>query len=184
MFALSLHPEKTRLVEFGRFATRDRTRRGVGRPETFSFLGFTHISGKKRNGRFLLIRKSRPDRMRITLQAIKDQLRKRRHQSIPEQGRWLGQVVRGYFAYHAVPTNVSAIATFRNTVTRYWLKTLRRRSQKDRTSWEKMAHLEQQWLPPVRILHPWPEQRFHVTHSRREPSAGIPLARICAGGTR
>ena len=183
-FALSLHPEKTRLIEFGRFATERRTRQEMDKPETFSFLGFMHICGKTQNGRFMLFRKSRSDRMRSTLQAIKDQLRKRRHRSIPLQGRWLGQVVGGYLAYHAVPTNTPAIKAFRNCVVLLWLRTLRRRSQKDKTTWEMIARMAQQWLPPARILHPWPEKRFDVKHSRREPSAGIPLARIYAGGVR
>src|SRR5205809_3461323 len=104
-FALSLHPEKTRLIEFGRDAAENRKRRGLGKPETFDFLGFTFICGKSRRGKFLIKRKSRRDRMRAKLRAIKQELRRRMHQSIPEQGKWLKQVVNGYFNYHAVPTN-------------------------------------------------------------------------------
>src|SRR5215813_10672359 len=106
-FALALHPDKTRLIEFGRFAADRRKQRGLGKPETFKFLGFLFICGKSRRGEFLVHRKSRLDRMRTKLQEVKKELRKRKHQPIPEQGRWLGQVVRGYFAYHAVPTNGS-----------------------------------------------------------------------------
>jgi RNA-directed DNA polymerase len=183
-FSLSLHAEKTRLIEFGRYAAEARKRRGMGRPETFTFLGFTHICGTDRKGRFLLTRKSRRDRMQATLRAIRAQLTLRMHHDIPAQGRWLAQVVRGYFAYHAVPTNASSLLTFRNRVTRLWLRTLRRRSQKSRTTWTRMMKLEEQWLPPVRILHPWPEQRFEVKYSRQEPSAGKLHARICAGGAQ
>jgi RNA-directed DNA polymerase len=183
-FSLSLHPDKTRLIEFGRFAAKSRRRRGMGKPETFSFLGFVHICGFNRAGRFLLVRKSRRDRMRNTLRAVKDQLRRRLHESIPAQGAWLGRVVRGYFAYHAVPTNVAALKAFRYYVTRLWHRALRRRSQRDRTSWEKTTRLVSQWLPPIRVLHPWPDERFDVKHPRWKPSAGIPLARFCAGGAR
>jgi RNA-directed DNA polymerase len=181
-FALSLHPEKTRLIEFGRFASVDRMRRGSDKPETFSFLGFVHICGASQAGGFVLIRTSRRDRMRTTLQAIKDQLRRRMHRGIQEQGQWLGQVVRGYFAYHAVPTNITSLLIFRKRVTQLWWKTLRRRGQRRRATWPKVLRLAQRWLPKARILHPWPEQRFDVKHSRREPSAGKLHARICAGG--
>lgn len=112
-FALSLHPDKTRLIEFGRFAAERRAERGLGKPEAFNFLGFTHISGRTQKGRFLLIRKSRRDRMRAKLRAIKEELRRRMHDPIPQQGQWLRQVVRGYFAYHAVPTNLRSLAAFR-----------------------------------------------------------------------
>jgi RNA-directed DNA polymerase len=183
-FELSLHSDKTRLIEFGRYAAENRKRRGEGKPETFSFLGFIHIASFNRSGRFILTRKSRRDRMRSTLQVVKTQLRRRMHDSIPQQGQWLAQVVRGYFAYHAVPTNASALKAFRYYVSCLWLRTLRRRSQRDVTTWEKMTRLVEQWLPPVRITHPWPDERFDVKHPRWEPSAGIPLARICAGGVR
>ena len=112
-FALSLHPSKTRLLEFGRFAAERRAKRGLGKPETFNFLGFTHIVGRTQKGRFLLIRTTRRDRMRAKLGAIKEELRKRMHDSIPQQGEWLRQVVRGYFAYHAVPTNIRRLSAFR-----------------------------------------------------------------------
>ena len=131
-FALSLHPEKTRLIEFGRFAAERRKRRGLGKPETFNFLGFTFICGKTRAGKFQIKRKTRADRMRAKLQEIKQEMRRRMHQPIPEQGKWLRRVVRGYFNYHAVPTNGRALDVFRHHVTDLWRRTLRRRSQKDR----------------------------------------------------
>jgi group II intron reverse transcriptase/maturase len=170
-FALSLHPDKTRLIEFGRFAAQDRARRGLGKPETFNFLGFTHISGRSRKGGFQLQRKTRRDRLRAKLQKIKEALTQRRHGSIPEQGTWLAQVVRGYFNYHAVPTNARSLTAFRHYVTHLWRRTLRRRSQKDRTTWERMARLADDYLPAVRILHPWPDDRFAVNYPRWEPSA-------------
>lgn len=165
-YALALHPEKTRLIEFGRRAAANRARRGVGKPETFNFLGFTFICGRSRRGRFLLHRKTRRDRMRAKLQAIKEALHQRMHWPIPEQGQWLRQVVRGFFAYHAVPTNLASLGAFRTHVERLWLRTLRRRSQKDRFAWERIGKLSNEWLPPPRILHPWPELRFAVKHSR------------------
>ena len=170
-FALSLHPEKTRLIEFGRFAARDRARRGLGKPETFNFLGFTHISGRSRKGGFLLKRKSRRDRMRAKLREVKEALRRCMHDSIPEQGKWLAHVVRGYFNYHAVPTNAKSLVMFRHHVTDLWRRTLKRRGQKDRTTWDRMARLATDFLPAVRILHPWPQARFAVTHPRWEPGA-------------
>src|SRR5947208_6195616 len=165
-FALSLHPDKTRLIEFGRFATADRARRGLGKPETFNFLGFTFICGKSRRGRFLVKRKTRRDRMRSKLQAVTKELRRRMHWPIPELGKWLGRVVKGYFNYHAVPTNSRALVAFRDEITRRWQAALRRRSQRDRLTWERMKKLADAWLPKPRILHPWPNQRFAVSHPR------------------
>ena len=170
-FALSLHPDKTRLIEFGRFAAQNRARCGLGKPETFNFLGFTHISGRSRKGGFQLRRRSRRDRMRVKLLEIKETLRRRMHDPIPQQGQWLGQVLRGYYNYHAVPTNVESLWTFRHHVTDLWRRTLRRRSQRDRTTWERMARLEADFLPSARILHPWPDARFAVQHPRWEPGA-------------
>lgn len=183
-FSLELHPEKTRLILFGRYAAQQRAERGLGKPETFNFLGFTFICGKSRQGKFLLCRKSRRDRVRAKLQEIEGELRRRRHQPIPEQGAWLRQVVRGFFAYHAVPTNSHALVAFHHHVVDLWRRSLRRRSQKDTTSWERMAQLADAFLPQPRILHPWPSERFAVKHPRWEPSALVGLARICAGGTR
>src|SRR6266849_7305268 len=145
-YSLSLHPEKTRLIEFGRNAAASRKRRGLGKPETFSFLGFIFISGKSRRGKFQIKRKTRPDRMRAKLQAIKQELRRRRHQPIPVQGKWLRQVVKGYFNYHAVPTNSQALVTFRFHVIDLWTRTLRRRSQKDHTAWERIRRLANDFL--------------------------------------
>jgi len=183
-FALSLHPDKTRLIEFGRFAAANRERRGLGKPETFNFLGFTFICGKSRSGKFLIKRKTRRDRMRAKLQAIKQELRRRMHQPIPTQGKWLGQVVGGYFNYFAVPTNAQALAAFRNHVVEQWRRTLQRRSQRDQTTWGRIAQLASEWLPKPRILHPWPNARFAVKHPRWEPYAGKPPVRFCAGGAQ
>ena len=183
-FALSLHPEKTRLIEFGRFAAERRKRRGLGKPETFNFLGFTFICGTTRSGKFQLQRKTRRDRMQAKLRKIKETLRRCMHQPIPEQGNWLERVVRGYFNYHAVPTNALALDVFRHHVTDLWRRTLRRRSQKDRITWARMTQLVDTWLPKPIILHPWPSDRFAVTHPRWEPYAGKPHVRFCAGGAR
>lgn len=170
-FSLSLHPDKTRLIRFGRFAAVQRAERGLGKPETFTFLGFTLICGQTRHGRFALQRKTRGDRMRAKLKEIKKELRRRMHQPISQQGNWLKQVVTGYFAYHAVPTNSRALDAFRYHVTDLWRRSLRRRSQKDRTKWDRMAKLADDYLPKPRILHPWPNARFAVKHPRWEPSA-------------
>ncbi len=132
-FALQLHPDKTRLIAFGRFAAADRERRRLGKPETFNFLGFTFICGRSRRGAFLLKRKSRRDRVRAKLKEIKEELWRRMHWPIPEQGSWLAQIIRGFFAYHAVPTNMATLGKFRHQVVWLWLRTLRRRSQKDDT---------------------------------------------------
>ncbi len=183
-FALSLHPEKTRLIEFGRFAADNRRRRGLGKPETFNFLGFTFICGKSRRGKFLVKRQTRRDRMRAKLKNVKEALRRRMHRSIPEQGRWLRQVVQGYFNYHAVPTNSRALAAFRDEIGKAWRQVLRRRSQRDALTWRRMGSLIGDWLPNPYILHPWPSQRFAVIHPRWEPYAGKPHVRICAGGAR
>jgi RNA-directed DNA polymerase len=183
-FGLELHPEKTRLIEFGRHARKNRSDRGLGKPETFAFLGFTHICGLSRRGKFLLWRKSRRDRMRTKLQTIKLDLHCRMHETMAAQGRWLRSVVIGYFNYHAVPTNSRSLAAFRDHVLQLWWRTLRRRSQKDWTTLEAVQQLAEHWLPRPRIVHPWPTQRFAVKYPRWEPSAGIPLARICAGGAR
>jgi RNA-directed DNA polymerase len=183
-FALSLHPEKTRLIEFGRHAEDNRRRRGLGKPETFNFLGFTFICGRSRRGKFQIRRKSRRDRMRAKLQAIKQELRRRMHQPVLDQGKWLRQVVTGYFNYHAVPTNSRALAAFRYFVTEHWRRMLRRRSQTDGMTWQRMTRLVADLLPKPSILHLWPQARFAVTHPRWEPYAGKPHVRICAGGAQ
>ena len=171
LFSLALHPDKTRLIEFGRFAAGNRERRGFAKPETFTFLGFTFICGKSPTGHFYLQRKTRRDRMRATLRRVKDELRQRRHHSIPEQGRWLKQVVLGFFAYHAVPTNCRALLAFRFHVTSLWWRALSRRSQRAELAWEQAKRLFDDWLPRPRTLHPWPRERFDVKHPRWEPSA-------------
>ena len=185
-FALTLHPQKTRLIEFGRYAAHNREQRGLGKPETFDFLGFTLICGKSRRGVFQLKlkRKTRRDRSRAKLQEIKEALRQRRHHPIPQQGRWLQQVVRGFFAYHAVPTNMPALVVFRRRVTELWWRTLKRRSQRDKTTWQRARKLAEDWLPRPQILHPWPSARFAVKHPRWEPYAGKPHVRFCAGGAQ
>jgi RNA-directed DNA polymerase len=183
-FTLSLHPDKTRLIEFGRFAAAKRQRRGLGKPETFNFLGFTFICGKTRRGKFQVKRKTRRDRMQAKLQAIKQELRRRMHQPIPRQGLWLRQVITGYYRYYAVPTNGRSLATFRFHVADLWRRTLRRRSQKDWTTWERISRLADDWLPKPKILHPWPDKRFAVKHPRWEPYALIGHVRICAGGAQ
>jgi len=183
-FSLSLHPDKTRLIEFGRFAAANRKRSGLGKPETFNFLGFIFICGKSRRGKFLVKRKTRRDRMRAKLQAIKQELRQRMHQPIPVQGKWLGQVVKGYFNFHAVPTNSRALGVFRHRVTMLWRRVLQHRSHKAEMTWERMRKLVNDWLPRPRILHPWPSERFAVRHPRWEPYARIGPVRFCAGGAQ
>jgi RNA-directed DNA polymerase len=140
-FALELNAEKTRLIEFGRFAARDRKARGLGKPETFTFLGFTHICAKTRKGRFQVKRITDSKRMRRKLSEVNSELRWRMHRPIPEQGRWLASVLRGHCNYYAVPENSKAVNAFRYEIIRYWHKALRRRSQRDRLTWERMTRL-------------------------------------------
>ena len=168
-FGLELHPDKTRLIEFGRFAADNRANRGLGKPETFDFLGFTHICGTTSNGRFALKRVTIAKRMRMALVRIKDELKRRMHQPIPKLGRWLASVVRGHMAYYAVPGNAQAVGAFRKQVTRLWLKTLRRRSQRTTITWARMSRLETQWLPKVRIMHPYPNVRLDAKTQGRSP---------------
>lgn len=166
-FGLCVHPDKTRLLEFGRFAASNRSRRGEGKPGTFDFLGFTHYCGKTRKqGWFTIIRKTITKRMRAKLQAIKQELRRKMHQSAMQVGIWLKQVVRGYFNYHAVPGNSIVLDVFRTQVARYWLQTLRRRSQRDNLTWKRFNLLVCRWLPRVRATHPYPNVRFYAKHSR------------------
>ena len=166
-FGLELHPDKTRLIEFGRHAARNRAARGDRRPETFDFLGFTHLCAKSKNGRFWVRRITISKRMRAKLAEVKTETRRRAHQPLPVQGRWLASVLRGHMAYYAVPGNAHAVAAFRSQVTRNWLKALRRRSQKGRAlTWARMDRIQKRWLPPARIMHPFPEARFAATHPR------------------
>jgi RNA-directed DNA polymerase len=181
-FSLTLHPDKTRVIAFGRFAADNRDQAGLGKPDTFDFLGFTFISGKTRQGKFLVKRKSRRDRVKAKLREIKEALRRNMHKPIPEQGSWLGQVVTGYFAYHAVPTNLGALVAFHHHVTDLWRRALQRRSQKAHKTWPDMTKLVAQWLPCPRIQHPWPNQRFAVKYPRWKPYAGKPHVRLYAGG--
>jgi group II intron reverse transcriptase/maturase len=157
-FALELHPDKTRLIEFGKRATANRAARKAGKPETFDFLGFTHICGRSRRGGFLLHRHTRRKTMRGKLQEVTEELRRRWHQSIPEQGQWLGQVVRGFNQYFGVPTNYTPMAAFRYHVSVRWYRALNRRSQKDKTSWTRIDRLVRDFLPMPRICHPWPSR--------------------------
>ena len=165
-FALTLHPEKTRLIEFGRFAAERRQRRGLGKPETFDFLGFTFICGKTRQGKFQIKRKTRRDRMRAKLRMIKEEMWQRMHQPLPDQAKWLWHVVRGYFNYHAVPTNFRALVAFRTEIAKRWYRVLTRRSERTKLNWAQMKQLIDAWLPKPRILHPWPDKRFAVSHPR------------------
>jgi RNA-directed DNA polymerase len=161
-FALELHPDKTRLIEFGRFASERRNARGVGKPETFDFLGFTHICAQTGTGRFMLKRITISKRMRAKLREVNDQLKAHRHRPIPEQGQWLGSVVRGHLAYYAVPGNSGAIRSFRTQVIRQWCRTLRKRSQRHSLDWRRMNRLASRWIPPAHVLHPFPEARFYA----------------------
>src|SRR4051794_13091067 len=168
-FSLQLNAEKTRLIQFGRFAALNRAERGLGKPETFSFLGFTHICATTKNGRFKLKRVTDKKRMRAKLSKVKAELIRRRHLPIPEQGRWLASVLRGHFNYYAVPDNGKAISTFRSRLIAHWLMTLRRRSQRHRMTWKRIGRLAARWLPPARILHPWPTARFDAITQGRSP---------------
>ena len=143
-----------------------RRRRGLGKPETFNFLGFTFICGRTRSGKFQIKRKTRRDRMQAKLREIKEALRRCMHRPIPEQGKWLGRVVRGYFNYHAVPTNSRALVAFRTEITKSWHRVLIRRGELTSLNWTRMNRLIDEWLPKPRILHPWPDKRFAVTHPR------------------
>jgi group II intron reverse transcriptase/maturase len=169
-FSLELNAEKTRLIEFGRFAAERRKARGLGKPETFRFLGFTHACGKTRkSGRFKLKRITDSKRMRAKLRALKGEIERRRHLPIPEQGHWLASVLRGHYNYYAVPDNIEALRAFRRQVTRHWLRALRRRSQRTTVNWKRMSRLADRWLPHVRVKHPWPERRFDARTQGRSP---------------
>jgi RNA-directed DNA polymerase len=168
-FSLELASEKTRLIEFGRFAAQNRAARGLGRPETFQFLGFTHICAKYRNGRFMLKRITDSKRLRAKLHKVKTECRRRMHLPIPEQGQWLASVVRGHLGYYAVPGNIEAVEAFRDQATRHWYQALRRRSQRTSLNWTRMHRLAARWLPPAQIIHPWPDARFDALTRGRSP---------------
>ncbi len=162
-FGLALHPEKTRLLEFGPFAAENRKRRGHGKPETFEFLGFTHICGRKRsNGRFTVLRQTIRKRLQAKLSEVKADLRRRMHDPIPEVGAWLRSVVGGHIRYYSVPMNGPALATFRFQVGWLWHRALSRRSQNGRVRWDRMRRLINRWLPPARICHLYPLRRLGV----------------------
>jgi RNA-directed DNA polymerase len=166
-FGLTLHPEKTRLIEFGLRAARDRKARGEGKPETFDFLGFTHYCGKTRqNRRPYIWRKTVKKRLRAKVQAIKQELKRRMHDPIVETGKWLCGVIRGYDNYHAVPGNRDALRSMRQRIKRDWHETLRRRGEKHRITWAKFQNIVDRWIPAPRILHPYPNQRFYANRPK------------------
>jgi group II intron reverse transcriptase/maturase len=168
-YGLELKAEKTRLIEFGRYACLNRAERGLGKPETFDFLGFTHISGKDRSGRFQVKRITIAKRMRAKLKEVKAELVRRMHLPTPKIGHWLESVVQGHFAYYAVPGNLDAIRGFRRQVGRHWRRALKRRSQRDRVTWERMKRLFDRWLPKPVVLHPYPNKRFDARPQGRSP---------------
>lgn len=168
-FGLALNTDKTRLIRFGKLAALQRKERREEKPETFDFLGFTHICGKSRAGRFVLFRHTSKVRIRRRLQAMRKEMMRRRHLPIPVQGAWIHQVVQGYFAYHAVPTNSARLNLFRREIIRSWKHALRRRSQRTRTTWKRMVPLSDRWIPRARILHPWPDERFDARTRGKSP---------------
>jgi hypothetical protein len=164
-FGLELHPDKTRLIEFGRYAARDRKQRGEGKPETFNFLGFTHFCGQRhKTETFTVWRITAKKRMVAKLKAIKVELRRRKHDRTSQVGVWLRSVVTGYYQYHAVPGNIDQLRLFRKRVNRLWRNVLVRRSQRAQKKWEKFTPLLERWIPPPRVLHPYPDARFYATH--------------------
>ena len=165
-FGLALHPDKTRLIEFGRFAADNRRRRGQGRPETFDFLGFTHACATRRDGGFTILRKTIAKRVRAKLREVRETLMRHRHESVARQASWIKRVLQGYFNYHAIPGNRHVLDVFRTQVIRSWLRALRRRSQKHRMNWQRFARLIDLWIPKARTLHPYPSVRFCAKHPR------------------
>jgi RNA-directed DNA polymerase len=161
-FNLELHPEKTRLLEFGPSAADDRRRAGLGKPETFNFLGFTHICGKTRNGRFTVLRQTMRKRLQAKLGEVKADLWRRLHDPVPVVGAWLRSVILGHLQYYGVPMNWRALFAFCGQVERLWYRALARRSQRGRVSWSRMQRLRGRWLPAPRLFHPYPLQRFGV----------------------
>ena len=162
-FALSLHPDKTRLIEFGRFAAAEREKRGLGKPETFNFLGFTHICGRTREGTFTVIRKTMRTRLQAKLKDVYQELKRRMHDPVPEQGAYLRSVVGGHMRYYGVPTNAPSLSVFRKEIGRLWWLALKRRSQKHRLVWDRMQRLIDRWLPLARVCHPYPYVRVGVS---------------------
>jgi group II intron reverse transcriptase/maturase len=181
-FGLELHPQKTRMIEFGRFAADHRRGRGQGPPETFDFLGLTYICGRDQQGKFQVQRRTVAKRMRARLSFIKMELRRRRHDRVRDTGQWLRTVVTGYYRYHAVPGNLTMLFRFRCRLARLWRQALLRRGGKRQLSWERFRPLLNRWVPLPTILHPYPNIRFAVKHPRWEPYAGKPHVRFCPGG--
>ena len=182
-FGLELHPEKTRLIEFGRFAASNRLERKQGKPETFDFLGFTHICSETREGkRFIVKRETIAKRMTAKLKEVKETLKRNRHEPVEKLGEWLNRVVRGYFNYHAVPGNSFKLSAFRILIVRIWYKALKSRGQRSRMNWKRFGPLADYWIPKALILHPYPSVRFYARHPKQEPYAVMPHVRICAGG--
>ncbi len=166
-FGLELHPDKTRLIEFGRYAEERRAKRGDDPPETFDFLGFTHISGKTRRGDFTIHRKTSRKKFQTKLKELKVQLQRRRHADLVETGSWLQSVYRGWCQYYAVPGNYARLRQFKDALQKMWLAVLRRRSQRGRhLTWAKFSQLSRRWLPTPKILHPYPNVRFASQHPR------------------
>jgi len=165
-FGLELHPDKTRLIEFGRYAARDRKQRGEGKPETVNFLGFTHYCGQRhKTETFTVWRITAKKRMVAKLKAIKAELQRRKHDRTSQVGAWLRKVVTGYYQYHAVPGNIDQLRIFRQRVNRLWRNVLVRRSQRARKKWEKFTPVLEMWIPPPCVLQPYPDARFYATHS-------------------
>ena len=183
-FGLTLHSRKSRLIEFGRHAATRRKATGLGKPETFNFLGLTHMAAKTRNGCFVIRRRTIGKRLDRKLQEIKRELRRRLQDPVPETRRWLSQVLQGYYHYFAVPCNLDALNKYRYGIGRAWLRALRRLSQQARRhlTWEKFKVILNRWLPYPRVLHPWPNVRFHRRHLSQEPCAVILHPRISTGG--
>lgn len=182
-FGLQLNPNKTRLIEFGRNAVRNRRGRGEGKPDTFDFLGFTHICSYDRGGKYTVRRRTKSKKIRGTLKKFKTEIRRRYHQPVPVQGRWIKSAYQGFVNYFAVPGNMATLKSFHHHLCHTWLKALRRRSQKGRKlTWEKFEGIYPEWLPHPRCKHPWPNQRFGRHYPRQEPYAVIPHVRVCTGG--
>ena len=166
-FGLALHPEKTRLIEFGRFAAENRRKRGEGKPETFTFLGFTHLCGRKRGSAgFIVTRKTAAQRLRTKLHEVRESLHQRRHEPIAELGQWLRSVIQGYFNYFGVSGNLVSLNTFRREAARSWFHALRCRSQRNRLPWERFRPIVDFWFPRVQVLHPYPANRFYAKHPK------------------
>jgi len=165
-FGLEVHPEKTRLIEFGRYAAANRKRRGEGKPETFTFLGFTHQCGETSKGTFAIWRRTAAKRMRAKLQAIKQELRRKMHEPVGVVGEWLKRVTQGYYRYHAVPGNIAVLGLFRDRLCRLWRQVLRKRSQRRKPGWDQLRRIFERWIPRPRALHPYPGVRFDATHPR------------------